>query len=162
MAACSSTSENSWVGLAMHIQPPISKEDKAELVVHYVFDLKLTVLIIMEQGITQQIWLELVVGCNNTWLLPPHHEKRSTGPCTGPDGEELMTPDWKSKVNVTNKHLIEIVKARIKSLLVGAFHLDSDVYTLLTVFTIIAGCLSDLGHRQWYSCRSWNLSWSDT
>ena len=52
MAADSSTSENSWVGPAMHILLPISKEDKVELVVHYVFDLKLTILIIMEQGIT--------------------------------------------------------------------------------------------------------------
>ena len=142
------SSENCWVGPATHIQPPISKEDKAELAVHYIFDLKLTILIIMEQGIARQIWLELVVGCNNTRLLLPHHEKRSTGPRTGPDGKELMTPDWKSKVNVTNKHLTEIVKVRIKSLLVGAFHLDSDVYTLLTVFAIIAGCLSDPGHRQ--------------
>ena len=50
-AADSSTSENSWVGLVMHIQPPISKEDKAELVVCYIFDIKLTILIIMEQGI---------------------------------------------------------------------------------------------------------------
>ena len=48
MAADSSISENSWVRLVTHIQPPISKEDKAELVVHYIFDLKLTVLIIME------------------------------------------------------------------------------------------------------------------
>ena len=50
-AADSSTLENSWVGPATHILLPISKDDKVELAVRYMFDLKLTVLIIMEQGI---------------------------------------------------------------------------------------------------------------
>ena len=162
MAADSSTSENNWVVPVTHIQPPISKEDKAELVVRYIFNTKLTVnLIIITQGIARQIWLELVVGCNNTQLPLPHNEKKSTSPHTSPDGEELMTPDWKLKVNITNKHLIEIVKDRIKSLPVGTFHLDLDIYTLLTVLVIIAGCHIDLSHRQQYSCCSWNISWSD-
>ena len=102
---------------AVHIQPPISKRDKFELVVIFIYSLKaIQSLTSTKQLIAQQVWLELVVGSNNPLLPMPHYGKKSISPHISKDGIELMTPDWKSKINDTNKSLISILIERIKCL----------------------------------------------
>ena len=123
---------------AVHIQPPISKEDKFELAVIFIYSLKaIQSLTSTKQLIARQVWLELVVGSNNPSLPMPRNGKKSISPHVSKDGVELMTPDWKSKINDTNKSLISIVIERIKCLPVSAFCFNSKIFSPCLQYRIL-------------------------
>ena len=92
--------------------------------------------------------LELVVGSNNPSLPMPQYSKKNLGSHIGKNGEELLTPNWKSKVNDTNNCLIGVVKDRIMCLPVHTFYFLDSEYLYCSYCVIITGSCIDLYHRE--------------
>ena len=60
----------------------------------------------------------MVIGDDMSSLLPHYPSLNHTH-----NGEKLFTPDWKTKNNETNIHLIDLVVQKVKCLSVSAFYL---------------------------------------
>ena len=60
----------------------------------------------------------MVIGDDMSSLLPHYPSLDRTH-----NGEKLFTPNWKTKNNETNIHLIDLVVQKVKSLSVSDFYL---------------------------------------
>ena len=96
----------------------------------------------------------------------PQYSKKNHSPCIGKNGKELLTPNWKSKVNDTNKYLIGIVKDKIMCLPVGTFYYLDSEFLYCSYCVIITGSHIDTlmslliryAHIPFYFCFSFAFS----